>query len=146
MYDYIVVGAGSAGCVMAARLTEDPNIHVALIEAGAPDTADEIHIPAAFGSLFKSEWDWDLDTEPEPYWEREDATKESIRDGWLLSGDLAQQDEDGYYFIVDRKKDLIIRGGCNVYPRAIWIVDVLPKGPTGKILRREISAPEDEDW
>lgn len=66
MYDYIVVGAGSAGCVMAARLTEDPNIHVALIEAGAPDTADEIHIPAAFGSLFKSEWDWDLDTEPEP--------------------------------------------------------------------------------
>ena len=66
MYDYIVVGAGSAGCVLAARLSEDPDVEVALIEAGAADTADEIHIPAAFGSLFKSRWDWDLDSEPEP--------------------------------------------------------------------------------
>lgn len=141
------------------------------------------------------------------YWGREDATKEAIRDGWFLSGDLSQQDEDGYYFIVDRKKDLIIRGGYNVYPREveealyeheavaeaavvgiksayfgeeigaavalkdgssvdanelqafvkervaaykyprhIWIIDQLPKGPTGKILRGEISAPEYEDW
>lgn len=52
--------------MIAARLSEDPEVSVALIEAGAPDTADEIHIPAAFGSLFKSRWDWDLDTEPEP--------------------------------------------------------------------------------
>ena len=66
MYDYVIVGAGSAGAAIASRLTEDPSIRVALIEAGAADTADEIHIPAAFGSLFKSEWDWDLDTEPEP--------------------------------------------------------------------------------
>ena len=66
MYDYVIVGAGSAGCALAARLTEDPTLRVALIEAGAADTADEIHIPAAFGSLFKSEWDWDLDSEPEP--------------------------------------------------------------------------------
>jgi choline dehydrogenase len=66
MYDYIVVGAGSAGCVLAARLSEDPDVKVALIEAGAADTADEIHIPAAFSTLFKSQWDWDLDTEPEP--------------------------------------------------------------------------------
>jgi choline dehydrogenase len=66
MYDYVVVGAGSAGCVLAARLSEDPNVRVALIEAGPADTAEEIHIPAAFGSLFKSKWDWDLDTEPEP--------------------------------------------------------------------------------
>jgi choline dehydrogenase len=66
MYDYVIVGAGSAGAVIAARLTEDPDVRVALVEAGAADTADEIHIPAAFGSLFKSEWDWDLDTEPEP--------------------------------------------------------------------------------
>ena len=65
-YDYVVVGAGSAGCVLAARLSEDPDVRVALIEAGGPDTAQEIHIPAAFPQLFKSELDWDLDTDPEP--------------------------------------------------------------------------------
>ena len=140
------------------------------------------------------------------YWGREDATREAIPDGWFLSGDMAKQDEDGYFFIVDRKKDLIIRGGYNVYPREVeealyeheavaevavvgvphddlgeevgaavalkpgqkvsedelrefakerlaaykyprhlWIVEELPKGPTGKILRREVSAPEGED-
>lgn len=139
------------------------------------------------------------------YWGREEATAESIHDGWFLTGDMAKVDEDGYYFIVDRKKDLIIRGGYNVYPReveealyehdsvaevavigipddslgeevgaavalkdgekvdveelqafakerlaaykyprAVWLVDELPKGPTGKILRREVSAPEKE--
>ena len=138
------------------------------------------------------------------YWGREDATAEAIRDGWFHSGDLAKVDEDGYFFIVDRKKDLIIRGGYNVYPReveealyeheavaevavigipddslgeeigaavalkdghqvdgeelqsfakdrlaaykyprAVWIVEELPKGPTGKILRREVSPPEE---
>ncbi|MFF4353875.1 GMC family oxidoreductase [Streptomyces sp. NPDC001530] len=65
-YDYVVVGAGSAGCVLAARLTEDPDVRVALLEAGGPDDAEEIHVPAAFSSLFKSGLDWDLDTEPEP--------------------------------------------------------------------------------
>ena len=139
------------------------------------------------------------------YWGRKDATEDAIPDGWFRSGDMAKQDEDGYYFIVDRKKDLIIRGGYNVYPREVeealyehedvaevavvgvphpelgeevgaavalksgrsvsedelrdfakerlaaykyprhlWIVDELPKGPTGKILRREVSAPDDE--
>ena len=139
------------------------------------------------------------------YWKREDATREAIPDGWFRSGDMAKQDEDGYFFIVDRKKDLIIRGGYNVYPREVeealyehpdvaevavvgiphdslgeevgaavalkpgtkvgedelrdfakerlaaykyprhlWIVEELPKGPTGKILRREVSAPEKE--
>lgn len=53
------------------------------------------------------------------YWNRPDATAEAIRDGWFHSGDLARVDEDGYYFIVDRKKDLIIRSGYNVYPREI---------------------------
>ncbi|MEU1784826.1 long-chain fatty acid--CoA ligase [Streptomyces sparsogenes] len=53
------------------------------------------------------------------YWNRPEATVEAIRDGWFHSGDLARVDEDGYYFIVDRKKDLIIRGGYNVYPREI---------------------------
>ncbi len=53
------------------------------------------------------------------YWNRPEATEESIRDGWFLTGDVARKDEDGYYFIVDRKKDLIIRGGYNVYPREV---------------------------
>ncbi len=136
------------------------------------------------------------------YWGRPEATAEAIPHGWFLSGDMAKQDEDGYFFIVDRKKDLIIRGGYNVYPREVeetlyehpavaeaavvgvphdelgeevgaavalkpgqeatedelrefakerlaaykyprhlWIVKELPKGPTGKILRREVSAP-----
>jgi long-chain acyl-CoA synthetase len=138
------------------------------------------------------------------YWNREDATKEAIVDGWFHSGDMAKIDEDGYFFIVDRKKELIIRGGYNVYPREIeevlyehegvleaavvgvpddsmgeevgaavvlkegqdvsaddlksyvkeqvanykyprkiWFVDELPKGPTGKILKREIEVPEE---
>ena len=66
MYHYVIVGAGSAGCVLAARLSEDPDVKVALIEAGGPDTADEIHIPVAFGGLFKSRYDWDFSSEPEP--------------------------------------------------------------------------------
>ncbi|MFC9284551.1 long-chain fatty acid--CoA ligase [Streptomyces collinus] len=53
------------------------------------------------------------------YWGRPDATAETIVDGWLHTGDLARRDADGYYYIVDRKKDLIIRGGYNVYPREI---------------------------
>ena len=53
------------------------------------------------------------------YWNRPEATVEAIRDGWFRTGDMARQDEDGYYFIVDRKKDMIIRGGFNVYPREI---------------------------
>lgn len=53
------------------------------------------------------------------YYKRPEATAEAIRDGWFHSGDIATRDEDGYYFIVDRKKDMIIRGGYNVYPREI---------------------------
>ena len=53
------------------------------------------------------------------YWNRADATAEVIRDGWFHTGDMATVDEDGYFFIVDRKKDMIIRGGYNVYPREI---------------------------
>jgi long-chain acyl-CoA synthetase len=140
------------------------------------------------------------------YWRRPDATAEAIPDGWFRSGDLARIDDDGYLFIVDRKKELIIRGGYNVYPREIeevlyehpavleaavvgiadsalgeevgaavvlrpgatatvetlqgyvkgqvaaykyprriWLLDVLPKGPTGKILKREISPPTVDD-
>jgi long-chain acyl-CoA synthetase len=136
------------------------------------------------------------------YWQRPEATAEAMRGGWFHSGDMARVDEDGYFFIVDRKKDLIIRGGYNVYPReveeilyehpkireaavlgvphdewgeeigaavvlhegeelapedvseyvkeriaaykyprVVWFLDELPKGPTGKILKREIQAP-----
>jgi long-chain acyl-CoA synthetase len=53
------------------------------------------------------------------YWGRPDATAEVIRDGWFHSGDIGVMDEDGYFFIVDRLKDMIIRGGYNVYPREI---------------------------
>ena len=138
------------------------------------------------------------------YWNRPEANEEAITEaGWFRTGDMAKVDEDGYFFIVDRKKDLIIRGGYNVYPREIeevlyehpaiqeaavvgvphdelgeevgaavvlkqgesldadelksylkeqvaaykyprriWFVDELPKGPTGKILKREIKVPE----
>ncbi|WP_036725532.1 long-chain-fatty-acid--CoA ligase [Patulibacter minatonensis] len=137
------------------------------------------------------------------YWKNPEATAKAIsEDGWFSTGDMAKVDEDDFYFIVDRKKDLIIRGGYNVYPREIeevlyehpavaeaavigvpheelgeeiaaavglkdgqsvtpdelqeyvkgqvaaykyprhvWIVDALPKGPTGKILKREIVVP-----
>ncbi len=53
------------------------------------------------------------------YYGRPDATEEAIRDGWFRSGDLGRRDEDGWYYIVDRSKDMIIRGGYNVYPREI---------------------------
>jgi long-chain acyl-CoA synthetase len=137
------------------------------------------------------------------YWNRDDATEEVMRGGWFHTGDIATVDEDGYLFIVDRKKDMIIRGGYNVYPREIeevlythpkvrevavvgvphgslgeevaaavvlkdgesatpdelrdytrsklaaykyprvvWFMNELPKGPTGKILKREIEVPD----
>src|SRR3954454_2298861 len=135
------------------------------------------------------------------YWNRPDATADVLDDdGWFRTGDMATVDDDGYFFIVDRKKDMIIRGGYNVspreieevlyehpavseaavvgvpdeamgeevgaavvlrseagaddirafvrdrvaaykYPRVIWFLDELPKGPTGKILKREIKPP-----
>ena len=138
------------------------------------------------------------------YWRNPGATAETITGGWLKTGDLARVDGDGYFYIVDRKKDLIIRGGLNVYPleieevlyehpavaeaavigipdehlgeeigaavtlkpaatattgelrafvkdrvapykypRYVWIRPELPKGPTGKILRREVNPPQD---
>ena len=53
------------------------------------------------------------------YWNKPDATADVMRGGWFHTGDVAKVDEDGYFFIVDRKKDLIIRGGYNVYPREV---------------------------
>ena len=77
MYDYVIIGAGSAGCVLASRLSEDPSARVLLLEAGPPDDADEIHIPAALNLLFQSTYDWDFRTAPQEraagrsiYWPR----------------------------------------------------------------------------
>jgi long-chain acyl-CoA synthetase len=140
------------------------------------------------------------------YWNLPEATTATITpDGWLNTGDVGRVDEDGYFYIVDRTKDMIIRGGYNVYPREIeevlyehpgvaeaavigiahdslgeevgaavalkkdatvtpdelrdyvkarvaaykyprqvWLVDALPKGPTGKVQKRDITAPESE--
>jgi choline dehydrogenase len=77
VYDYVIVGAGSAGAVVAARLTEDPSCRVALLEAGPSDSNPLIHIPAAFSELFDSKVDWGYRTVPQPqlggrnvYWPR----------------------------------------------------------------------------
>src|SRR5579872_1948598 len=90
MYDYIIVGAGSAGCVLANRLTEDPSVKVLLLEAGGADSRREIHIPAAFSKLFQTSCDWAYFTEAEPqlenrklYWPR----------GKVLGGSSSRSEE-----------------------------------------------------
>jgi choline dehydrogenase-like flavoprotein len=76
-FDYVVVGAGAAGCVLAHRLTEDASTRVLLLEAGGPDRRTEVRIPAAFTQLFKTACDWNYETVPQPalagrrlYWPR----------------------------------------------------------------------------
>lgn len=76
-FDYVIVGAGSAGSVLAARLTEDPSVRVLLLEAGGPATGDGVKIPAAFLTLFRTGKDWNYQTEPQKqlherslYWPR----------------------------------------------------------------------------
>jgi choline dehydrogenase len=66
MYDYVIVGAGSAGCVLAARLSEDPETSVLLLEAGPPDTNQNVHVPLGYLSLARTEVDWDYHSAPEP--------------------------------------------------------------------------------
>ncbi len=65
-YDYVIIGAGSAGCLLAARLTEDRDTTVLLIEAGGRDRSPKIKIPAAFAQQFQTKLDWNFETEPEP--------------------------------------------------------------------------------
>ena len=67
MYDYIIIGAGSAGCILAHRLSEDPQVRVLLLEAGSQDRASAIRIPAAFSKLFRTRHDWNYHTVPQPF-------------------------------------------------------------------------------
>lgn len=76
-FDYVIVGAGSAGCVLANRLSAGGDASVLVLEAGEPDDAREVSMPAAFSELFKTEYDWDYSTVPQPalddrefYWPR----------------------------------------------------------------------------
>jgi choline dehydrogenase len=65
VYDYVIVGAGSAGCVLANRLSEDPDVQVLLLEAGPPDTNENIHVPLGYLKLGATEVDWDYHSAPE---------------------------------------------------------------------------------
>jgi choline dehydrogenase len=67
VHDYVIVGAGSAGCVLANRLSEDPSVRVLLIEAGGRDRSAKVKIPAAFPQQFHTKLDWEFATEPEPH-------------------------------------------------------------------------------
>ncbi|MCQ4323242.1 class I adenylate-forming enzyme family protein, partial [Stutzerimonas stutzeri] len=76
------------------------------------------------------------------YWNRPDATAEEWRNGWFHSGDLARQDEEGFYYIVDRKKDMLISGGENVYPTQVE--QVLYRHP--KVRDVAVIGVPDEKW
>jgi choline dehydrogenase-like flavoprotein len=83
-YDYVVVGAGSAGCVLAYRLTADPSVRVLLLEAGGPDRHPLIHVPLGLGRIWERRmFDWGFDTEPEP---RLDGRRIEAMRGKVLGG------------------------------------------------------------
>jgi long-chain acyl-CoA synthetase len=92
--------------------TPIPGVEMKLID---PESWDEVTDPEGIGEIaIKGH------NVMKGYYKRPDATAEAINeDGWFRSGDLARKDEDGWYYIVDRSKDMIIRGGYNVYPREI---------------------------
>ena len=76
------------------------------------------------------------------YWNLPDATADTFKDGWMHTGDLAREDEDGYYFIVDRTKDMIVTGGFNVFPREVE--DVIAEHPA--IAQVCVIGTPDEKW
>lgn len=76
------------------------------------------------------------------YWKRSEETKEALHDGWLTVGDMARQDEEGYLYIVDRKKDMVISGGINVYPREVE--EILFKHPN--VSDAAVIGIPDEKW
>ncbi len=83
MYDYVIVGAGSAGCVLAARLSEDPDLSVLLLEAGPPDVNENIHVPLGYLKLARTAVDWDYASAPEPNC---DGRRISLPRGRVLGG------------------------------------------------------------
>ncbi|MEJ3748496.1 GMC family oxidoreductase N-terminal domain-containing protein [Actinomycetes bacterium KLBMP 9797] len=86
MYDYVIVGAGTAGCVLAARLSEDPDVTVCLIEAGPTDDTASISVPAAAAKLCRTRYDWDYDSHDEP---RLDGRRLYLPRGRVLGGTSA---------------------------------------------------------
>jgi fatty-acyl-CoA synthase len=76
------------------------------------------------------------------YWHRPETTAETFRDGWLHTGDLAREDEDGFWFIVDRTKDMIVTGGFNVFPREVE--DVVAEHPA--IAQVSVIGTPDDKW
>lgn len=76
------------------------------------------------------------------YWKREKETQETFKDGWVTAGDLAKQDEEGYFYIVGRKKEMVISGGINIYPREIE--EILVAHPD--ISEAAVIGVPDEEW
>jgi fatty-acyl-CoA synthase len=76
------------------------------------------------------------------YWNLPEATAETFRDGWMHTGDLAREDEDGFYYIVDRTKDMIVTGGFNVFPREVE--DVVAEHPS--VAQVCVIGTPDEKW
>ena len=81
-YGYVIVGAGSAGCVLANRLSADPACRVVLLEAGGPDRAWEIRIPVAFTKLLQTGYDWDYHTTRQPQLSGPGAVLAAGQDPW----------------------------------------------------------------
>ena len=76
------------------------------------------------------------------YWNLPDATAETFKDGWMHTGDLAREDEDGFWYIVDRTKDMIVTGGFNVFPREVE--DVVAEHPS--VAQVCVIGTPDEKW